>query len=126
MNISKITKILSQRGYSMNTWTTLDDFTHILLSSDNKLILGRNSCRVRFDSNGVLFIQNYDEKRFKECTAKDIAPTGYINVQIGDKHYLMKMIPGYINTEFGPISTAIDFDFIMGFSDESINVKTFK
>lgn len=125
MTINEVKDILESNGYSFDTWTTLDAFTHIVFTSENIIRLGRNSCRLYFASNGLVYIQNYDEKRFVKCEADTIPAKGCINVQIGDEYYLTRVVPGYIDTLLGPINSVLDMTEIATIADESITLDIF-
>lgn len=129
MTVSEMKDMLSIKGYSMDTWTSLDKYSNILFNSDNRLFLGKDSTEVYFGSDGLLYIRNYDSSRPIECAADTVVPVGYTKIQFDDKYFLFKLLPGYYvsnSVDIGSFHTVIAIQYVAGLIDISINVNLFK
>ena len=129
MTVSEMRDMLSERDYSMDTWTSLDKYTNILFSSDNRLFLGKDSTEVYFSSDGLLYIRNYDSSRPIECTSDTVVPEGFTKIAFGEQYFLFKLLPGYYvsnSVKIGSFHTVIAIQYISGLIDISLNVNLFK
>ena len=126
MDINKIKTVIATRGYSLDQWTFLDKFSQIVFITDNTLILGKTNTQVYIDSNGLIFVRYYDSSRAIPCDIGDIEKPGSIKIIINDKYYMVPLVPGYINTPIGYVSSVVSTEYIFGFVDEYIKPDTYK